>query len=592
MMLVLVLAQKQPDSKNSQDQIDDNNVILKKASDATLYSMENNWFNDDNITKLPYTYSTNTIPQSQSHQSNMSKKSHDASIMNLDEHLDELCDKSHNKQKLRKQRWKSINEEKQFLSNIDESLLPPVLKSNYKNNTSQECYKNTTLQECYKNTLQECYEDKTMSGLEQITGYQLRSQSQWDLEEYNKVKQVSGYVVTPGMHRLVSDSNLLMSHAKDITEDLLPMKEPPIDNIDDLSELSIIHPSYSNRNDGVPPSLQPSYSMQNDGVPPSLQPSYSVQNDGVLPSLHPSYSMQNDGVPPSLHPSYSMQNDGVPPSLHPSYSMQNDGVPPSLHTFRKPSDDSIVSTLPSQNDNNQEINRLQLEPQTPPQSSQQESIKKEESPLRRFLKESKSSPRRIFRSSTTHFSHSNHNHSHSHSHNHSNSIISNSFSFKSSSISKPSSPKRLKSLLGIHKHSLSVPNFAVATNIPNLQSSDATLGNFKSSSPSPQHTIYHSVYSLNRIEPIDLWDTHTMNYDYNRDNHLQKMTTTNHHHHHHHHLINDELDYYQPEYYQPSFNAEESGESSTRISSLPSQVIGEYDKEKWRTIKTLNEGGM
>ncbi|CAI5760463.1 unnamed protein product [Candida verbasci] len=94
--------------------------------------------------------------------------------------------------------------------------------------------------------------------------------------------------------------------------------------------------------------------------------------------------------------------------------------------------------------------------------------------------------------------------------------------------SRSNSPKKLKSFLKLHKHSVSVPNFQTTTN-----------SKFNQLSPK-------------NIEPIDLWDI---------------QTTTN-------FSIDD----------QPPHTGENS-----RISSLPSQVIGEYDKEKWRTLKVLNK---
>ena len=65
------------------------------------------------------------------------------------------------------------------------------------------------------------------------------------------------------------------------------------------------------------------------------------------------------------------------------------------------------------------------------------------------------------------------------------------------------------------------------------------------------------------VEPIDMWDTNTArNYHFSNDSGdlITEMVT--------------DLD--------PPNEAAES-----RVSSVPSQVIGEYDKEKWKILQGL-----
>ena len=82
-------------------------------------------------------------------------------------------------------------------------------------------------------------------------------------------------------------------------------------------------------------------------------------------------------------------------------------------------------------------------------------------------------------------------------------------SLKSSfSSSRSTSPNKLKSILKLHKHSTSVPNFQFHDN------------SWTHSHPHQQHSWYldkhsfHSSHPLKVIaEPIDLWDIQTTNFD-------------------------------------------------------------------------------
>lgn len=459
-------------------------TVSKKASDATLfdhdYALDKNWIEKygtgaQNSHVLPYSISTNTIPQAQLQQNRT--KTHDtSSLINVDDHFDMLSLQKReamrdvntmNKQKIRMQRWRLINDEKQFMSHINESLLPPVLRNNKRVSEDNE---------------------GDMQGLEQISGFKLKklrstiTLDEWDLEEYNKTRKISGYTIVPGVHHIVSDSNLYKKTLDVNEEQLLPPKESPVDNIDHLSDIS------TNK--------------------PSLDRDFS-------------------------------------------YPSNQSECAPSLHTFRKESSNSQNTQL-SDNVSKDQIQAQEIssyplpEPTTPPPSNELLVNSKNNSPLKKFLTDS---PKKIFRSNTAVF-HQRHNHS--------SSIASNSYSLMSgvSSRSRSSSPKKLKSYLKIHKHSLSVPNFAI-----NKSSSHHS----NSQIPSPQHSEYFSVNSTKLIEPIDLWEIQTTNFTFDDAEEHSSCESR----------IEGDAD---------------GANDGSRVSSLPSQAIGEYDREKWRTIKLCKDG--
>lgn len=466
------------ESNTVKDNVTD--TVSKKASDATLfdhdYALDKNWIEKNgtdcqNRMPLPYSMSTNTIQQALQR-----AKSHDASsLINVDDHYDMLTlpkrvtaqdVNATNKQKMRMQRWRLINDEKQFMSQINESLLPPVLRNSKRVSEDNE---------------------KDMQGLEQISGFKpkkIRSTmtlDEWDLSEYNKMRKISGYTIVPGMHHFVSDTNLCKKTLDTNVEHLLPPKESPVDNIDHLSDIETNN----------------------------------------IPSLDRDFS----------------------------YPSNQSECAPSLHTFRKESSNSQNTQL---SDDTNQVQTQTISPHPlpepttppPPPSSELMTNSKNNSPIKKFLTDS---PRKIFRSNTAVF-HQRHNHS--------NSIASNSYSLMSgvSSRSRSSSPKKLKSYLKIHKHSLSVPNFAI-----NKSSSQQLT----SPLPSPQHSEYFSVNSTKLVEPIDLWEVQTTNFAFEDADEQQSLS-------------------------EPK-NEGETNDGS-RVSSLPSQAIGEYDREKWRAIKLCQAG--
>lgn len=582
-IVVLAFLLIMPNLGTSRDQHATETVITKKGSDATLFEeyppMESIWFKDENTRKgLPYTYSNNTIPMSQSHQSNMTHGSYNASIMNLDEHVDELrrprpissitiSDNSNNNnhsgssnngklnesinssKQMKKQRWKLINTEKQYLANINESLLPPLLQNNTvripEAETERENKREKESKESKESTEpQETKEDlDCMSGLEQVSGYQ-NSIGLISLDEYKKARLVMDYNISPGLHRIVSDGNLKVKQISIPSDYLLPVKETPPDNIDHLSELELKHEHEHEHEVG----------LERDRV-------------DSAPSL---YTYRNE-FQQSPH-IIAEQESAV--SAFSAISPTTPLTPPVQQTMQQPMQQEL---------------ELNAGPMTPPAEYTTPNMtpSKSESPLKRLFE---GSPRRIFRSSTTTgFNTTNTNLAHKHS----TSVISN-FSLKSnrSSISKsklkikpkskPSSPKKLKSILKLHKHSVSVPNIAHDP-FPYLHSSSISTMNYpqfqsqfqshshtqsqsrsqsQSQSSSPQHTAFYSMRSQ-MVEPIDMWDTNTArNYHFSNDSgDLTTEMVTN-------------LD--------PPNEAAES-----RVSSVPSQVIGEYDKEKWKILQGL-----
>ncbi|EMG47550.1 hypothetical protein G210_2053 [Candida maltosa Xu316] len=427
--------------------------ISKKPSDATLinkspheeYSIENNWImklnqQQQQKSKLPQSTSVSTcnlndlINQSSSDLS----KSRNISIMNLNDD-----DVDYDKNQIKKQRWKSIHDEKIMLANINQNLLPGVLKQ------SNDDY-NTVL-----------------FGLEEIPNV-TNSINQYDYKDLNKVRKISGYNVLPGSSNLINQQVLYKEDDIDSKKsDLYPPLESPIEDIDDISDITIKRPTLSS------------------------------------------------------HRSLSE------PSIH------NSDHAPSLYTFRKSSDTPTSAHKVTPTSTN-----LESPPVTPQHSvhSRDHQPSSRSSPIRKFLHDS---PKKIFKSRSSNFHHK-----------HSNSTISNNnVSLKSSfSSSRSPSPKKLKSMLKLHKYSTSVPNFSFTTanNNTNNNNFDQDRYTFHSSHPS-------------KVEPIDLWDIQTTNFDIDNFDEID---------------INED-----------SENNNQGGQS--RISSLPSQVIGEYDKEKWRTLKAL-----
>ena len=260
--------------------------VTKKPSDATLYdrdyTMDKNWMEkygtDPNPRPLPYSVSTIQKPQQDT------APNDSASLINIEDHYDILNLPKRasmhdvaavNRQKTRMQRWRLINDERQFMSQLNESLLPPVLKN--KKRISED-------------------NEEGMKGLEQISGFKPRkihstmTLDQWDLDEYNKTRKISGYTIVPGVHNIVSDSNLYKKALDTNDEFLLQPKETPVDNIDDLSDIGTHKPSLDR---------DFSYPSNQSECAPSLHTFRKESSNSQLTQLS---SNQNQAPPVSQFP--------------------------------------------------------------------------------------------------------------------------------------------------------------------------------------------------------------------------------------------------------------------------------------------------
>ncbi|KAK6199961.1 uncharacterized protein RJT21DRAFT_120858 [Scheffersomyces amazonensis] len=213
---------------------------------------------------------------------------------------------------------------------------------------------------------------------------------------------------------------------------------------------------------------------------------------------------------------------------------------PSLHTFRNLSDSSNAKLNTQIPDSSIISSSVTLRPySTPPEAyveeENNESTKSEHSPIKRLWE----SPKRIassLRRKSRRLSAGINSESmiNSNSHKHSNSVISNTLSVKSNVSSRSGSPRKsLKSILyttkSHHRNNSSIPTFNMSIPTTKLSSELSEV---------PALSVGSAPYIGE--EPIDFWDLDT-----------------------------------------------NPGSERSRISSLPSAVIGEYDKEKWRTLKAL-----
>lgn len=185
-----------------------------------------------------------------------------------------------NKTQIRRQRWKSITDEKLFLSNINESLLPPVLKTHSKQVSIDEKLQQLQYQE------QQQEEEETekqklaqtqsvgdirnlsdnpkefklrkskseyvtaLNGLENIPEPRKPQPQQqptatgeiWDMSHYNGARLQQGLNLNvSGISNLVSDENIkhTANQYSPANDDLLlPPKEPRLDDLDHLSDMS------------------------------------------------------------------------------------------------------------------------------------------------------------------------------------------------------------------------------------------------------------------------------------------------------------------------------------------------------------------
>ena len=506
-----------------------NDLISKKTSEATLYntnpaainnikpsseySMENDWINSKDKITLALPPNATPINCDFSYYLGSNANSIQGELDNersiLMVNLEDQDTKAN--QHLRRQRWKSIHDEKIMIANLNQNLLPGVLKQNIPDdyNNTLTGLENIPSSTNITNALVK--NDGTPTNIPEI-----------NMEELNNLQQISGYNIVDGSSNLVDGSRLfdkktVSNNEVYQAEYLLPPKEV-VENIDQLSDITSKRPSILNRSFSEP----------------------------------------------------SLYENGAP----------------SLYTFRKLSSPKANITPVSTNLEEELQTKLAPEPKTPPpqQQQQQQSRSRQQStrtsPIRKFLHDS--SPKRVFKSRSVVVPSF---------HKHSNSTISNTMSLKSSfSSSRSTSPKKLKSILKLHKHSTSVPNF---------QFHDHSWSH--SHPHQPQHSWYFDKYSFHSshplkviTEPIDLWDIQTTNFDINDVYEIQPVSlaqppaivsssssqpkvkggkTKE--------INNEDEDEDEDEDDHHKTNQE------SRISSLPSQVFGEYDKEKWDTLKTL-----
>lgn len=569
-------------------------LLAKKASDATLcndqkktsnekieYSIENNWINNqDHGHIIPPSLSINSnlnqLNQQQQQQQRQSHllhssstnsdldKSRNISIMNIDDELithqqhniktnnsnnhinnnnrnnsNDINDHNNcsNKHQIRKQRWKSIHDEKAVLANINENLLPGVLKQQTSqkfqrpvSNIYQEKHHEEKEEEDYRNAL---------VGLEDIPN-STHNINQFDINDFNKLRKISGYNILPGTSNMINDENLYREQheveqyqSKDDLE-LLPFKETPVENIDNLSDV-IKRPSLLTRSLSAP----------------SV---YDIQS-GDAPSLYTFRKISNNSPPPK-------EEEELPVTPVSSSQLQQPTTPP---TRKK----SFIKSQSAKT-----------------------------SPIKKFFQES---PKRIFKSRSSYNNRSSSIIPGELTHKHSNSVISNnnySISLKSSfSSSSRSSPKKSSlmtkssTMSKLHKYSISVPNFNM---------NNATVLNHyynhhhhhnPTSSINSDRFIFHSAGPL-KVEPIDLWDIQTTNFDIDSTHRpdyddyefgrtaISDDTATN---------CSTNGDKVKPTTRGGEEQEEAGGGGGSRISSLPSQVFGEYDKEKWMTLKVLQQ---
>lgn len=536
LLLWMIILKTGLNNTNEESEIYLNDLISKKTSEATLYntnpaiiannintepsseySMENDWINSKDKITLALPPNATPINCDFSYYLGSNANSVRGDLDNarsiLMVNLEDQDTKAN--QQLKRQRWKSIHDEKIMIANLNQNLLPGVLKQNISDDYSNTL---TGLENIPSST------NLTTAIVRKIDGTPTNI-PEINMEELNNLQHISGYNIIDGSSNLIDGSQLFDKKTSIKSElyqgeYLLPPNEV-VENIDQLSDITSKRPSILNRSFSEP----------------------------------------------------SLYENGAP----------------SLYTFRKSSSPKPIITPVSTNIEEFQFeneNKLAPEPKTPPQQQQQQSRSRQPStrtsPIRKFLHDS--SPKRIFKSRSVvgpHF------------HKHSNSTISNTMSLKSSfSSSRSTSPNKLKSILKLHKHSTSVPNFQFHDN------------SWTHSHPHQQHSWYldkHSFHSSHHLkviaEPIDLWDIQTTNFDINDVYEVQPFALA------------------QPPQISSSSSAQPKEKESrtkkvknneqdkdddeddedehhqtnqeSRISSLPSQVFGEYDKEKWDTLKTL-----
>lgn len=418
----------------------------------------------------------------------------------------------HSNQSHRK-RWKSINDEKVFLKNINESLLPSVLKTGespilmLKRQQSQisQTIEDPVILPTNDDTPQKKPKKKYELSFDEGDDNSMNLPYISEFDEPLDQSQFKNF-----------DSNFEIDENKykDSLNGLESIPQPVTDNwLSKAKSLNYISLNQWNehqneyKNVRVRSGLTLNVAMTNLVDDKNLSSATLINDEYLLP---PS-DQRADNID-DLSDIVSSTSEKRPMFSHLNRSFSA----PSLHTFRNVSDGSQSSSDRDQISIAESVVRYQ----TPPPIE----IQSEEPPISPIKKLLNQSPKRLFRKSVDFKDQSMHKHT--------GSIISSTFSLHSNS-SKSTSPKRSGSRSSSPKRSFK--------NL--LPKKSATMQNLQ---PTPRILI----------SPTNL---------------LKQAIV-------------------KPKFYdeEPQWDLETSKSSNnSRISSLPSAIIGEYDREKWNTLKTL-----
>ncbi|CAH2355921.1 hypothetical protein CLIB1423_38S00562 [[Candida] railenensis] len=455
-----------------------------------------------------------------------------------------------NKMRRREERWKSINDEKIFLSQVNESLLPSVLKtgeSHIMELKRQQEHNSLTnsIPSPSKRSVSEAFVDFPPSELCNDFGeIDDNNVSIYDDEDEENLPNISEF----GERQQDADD---LSDFKGFTQDTLVLSPEDLDyedeDVDDLQiPKSATYQTPVWKGAEVEKKQKKSYiSLQNwnsnsNSWNEERQRNGSSSNNGVIITV-------SDGEDNVIE---GKTGAGVA-TRRPPFNMSNRSFSaPSLHTFRDFSSNSNSTT--SNADKDQQIatastdmtshtfvnknNNLYLDCKTPPVKTENSSSS---SPIKKFFQES---PRRFSTVFKRQSRQSLEIDPRVFGHQHNGSVASNAFSLGST---KSNSPKKsLKSLL-------------TKKNVINTHRKNASV-------PSMSFPLKDKKLDIQSSS----WYTTANNYSYE-----YKMRDPR--------EVADALDRWEMDIHPTPT----SGQS--RVSSVPSAVIGEYDREKWRTLKAL-----
>ncbi|CAH6719349.1 hypothetical protein CLIB1444_02S06458 [[Candida] jaroonii] len=426
----------------------------------------------------------------------------------------------HSNQSHRK-RWKSINDEKVFLKNINESLLPAVLKTGespilmLKRQQSQI---SQTVEEIPPIVIPSTTEHGDLPTPKKTKKKYDLSFEEGDDNSMNLpyISEFDEPVDQSQFKNFDSNFNVEIDETKykDSLNGLESIPQPVTDNwLSKAKSLNYISLNQWNehqteyKNVRVRSGLTLNVAMTNLVDDKNLSSATLINDEYLLPPT----DQRADNID-DLSDIVSSTSEKKPMFTQSNRSFSA----PSLHTFRNVSNGSQESS----NYDQQSIVESVVRYQTPPPIE----IQSEEPPISPIKKLLNQSPKRLFRKSVDFKEQSMHKHS--------GSIISSTFSLHSNS-SKSTSPKRSGSRSSSPKRSFK--------NL--LPKKSATLQNLQ---PNPRILISPTNLLKQAIVKPKIYDE------------------------------------------EPQWDLETSKSSNnSRISSLPSAIIGEYDREKWNTLKTL-----